>query len=516
MNALLITFQLLDPLLITRVSNGEENSSRSLPYIPGTAFRGALIARYRSNSSDLLLDNIASDLFFSGKICYLNAYPFYDKNGTRALPLPLSWRKRKGERTDGSEVVDFALDTDTEKDESVRVHFCGQTTNPSNFFALNPVEELSIHISSQERGLVRRENSSVFQYQAIAKKQRFVAAVIANEMQDLKQIKTLLEQDNLLFLGRSRSAKYGRVKIEEIRENEDWREVQETSINSVTIVTLLSDAILKNEYGQPTHDLDGYISRQLNKKIKRQKAFIRPSIVGGFNRKWGLPLPVTSALGMGSVFVYPSNQLNAQDLNFLVDTGIGERIIDGFGRIAVNWPATAKLTINLVNNHPQTINSPLSTTSQKLAYSMSERLLRQRIESNLMAIAQNYKIIGNIPSHQLSRLRNKLRKAINERNFNTQDIELFLDKLKPAAQTQFERVRIIKSDTSNGIRLMNWIKARLKSKDGLAEIDFDETKVPQIAGQKALLTDQLRREFTLRLIESVLDSKMKQNRKEGL
>ena len=69
---------------------------------------------------------------------------------------------------------------------------------------------------------------------------------------------------------------------------------------------------------------------------KPLRAFQSMKIIGGFNRKWGLPLVQTPALRAGSVFVYKPGDIDKETIKKYLDKGIGERRVEGFGRIAVN------------------------------------------------------------------------------------------------------------------------------------------------------------------------------------
>lgn len=520
MKALLITLKLETPLLMTGVSNGEENSSYSLPYIPGNSLRGALVTRYlqKYSPADPATDHRSKLLFFGEQVHYLNAYPIYGED-TRTLPLPASWYKRKEDHLkDKPKIYDFALGTNPKHDTPISAPFVSPVSEEDGLFmVIEPKEELATHIASQGRGVVQRGESTVFQYQALARDQRFIAVIAAEDGVDLTDIEKLLSTNTLLFLGRSRSAGYGRVLVEKVVPNNNWVEVEENYPENVTIITLLSDTLLLDEYGQPTHDLDGYLSRFLGQPIENVRAFIQPTVVGGFNRKWGTPLPQFPALGMGSVFVYDVHALSPNKLTKLIANGIGERRVDGFGRIAINWPGEPSIFVEKYN--PEAYIPPLilSPASQKLALEMSTRLLIQRLESQLVAHAQKIEIRGKITNHVASRLRNALRQAINQEECEVQPIQDFLEALKPIAKNQFERVRVVQRGEQSGPRLWSWLIERLKAQDGL-DFFFSGQNAPIVAGRQAMLENntKLKCKYTLRFIEAVIDGKMKQNRKEGV
>jgi len=118
-----------------------------------------------------------------------------------------------------------------------------------------------------------------------------------------------------------------------------------------------------------------------------------------------LPLPQSPALGMGSVFVYKAADLPPSDLKELVEKGIGERRVDGFGRISVNWPYLATFHLAKLHAVKSSQVPVLSEESAKIARAMAERLLERRLENALVEFVLNRQVTGQITSHALARLR---------------------------------------------------------------------------------------------------------------
>ena len=98
MKAITFLLRLDEPLLVTQVQSGEENSAIGLLYVPGSALRGVFIERYRQQHAvaDLAVDATARRLFLDGAVCYLNAYPWLEQ--TRLLPHPALLADREGWR----------------------------------------------------------------------------------------------------------------------------------------------------------------------------------------------------------------------------------------------------------------------------------------------------------------------------------------------------------------------------------------------------------------------------------
>ncbi|MDX9955153.1 MAG: CRISPR-associated RAMP protein Csx10, partial [Anaerolineae bacterium] len=80
MKALTYQLRLLEPVLVSQAETGEENSAIGLPFVPGSAVRGALAARYAQAhpQGDLAEDPATRALFLDGTVTFLNAYPAPD------------------------------------------------------------------------------------------------------------------------------------------------------------------------------------------------------------------------------------------------------------------------------------------------------------------------------------------------------------------------------------------------------------------------------------------------------
>jgi CRISPR-associated protein Csx10 len=508
MNALLVMMKLDTPLLLTAVGNGDENSARTLPYIPGAALRGLLVRRYAPNGQLDTVDAHAQRLFFSGAVRYLNAYPLVRE--VRALPTPASWRMEKNaDLKDKPGAQDHALTSiDFDSPERVGKTFCRISDDGELVEVFDPVRVVNIHIGGEERGTVQKGKSTVFKYEALATGQTLAALILADEARDLPDIRRLLEDQRQATLGGSRSAGYGQVALEV--EDAPNEEAPLGEADDVVTITLLSDALLRDDNGQPTLNLDPALSALLNRPIEHRRAFVNPVRVGGFNRQWRLPLVQHSAVGMGSVFVYDAATFSEAERQRLAEHGLGERRVDGFGRLAINWPGRESLRLQeKLSADPTPFGKPLAAGSQALAREMAQRMLRADLDEQLRETVLNKLSIANPPrNHQLSRLRLAVRRALLTKDRSFEEVAKHLDEMKQTARQQFERARVQPSNE----RLLPWLQARLQSEgDGLMQIGG--VREQRVAGESSKIDDdKLRREYTLRLIDGVLHQAMKEGR----
>jgi CRISPR-associated protein Csx10 len=444
----------------------------------------------------------------------LNAYPA-GRGEQRALPLPASWRWEKNTRLeDKPEAFDFALSDHAQPDnpDRVKLDFC-LSDEDGLLEVFNTQQIINIHIGSERRGEVRKGESTVFRYQALAAGQIFAALVVADRADDLNNIHRLIEEHLQATLGGSRSAGYGQVTLSVKSWPEDEAPFGET--DEVITLTLLSDALLLNADGQPTLNLSEALSATLQRTIEHKQAFVNPARVGGFNRQWRLPLPQPNAAGMGSVFVYEAATFSEAELQRLAEHGIGQRRVDGFGRLAVNWPGRSEVRLReRIPSQKRLPPKALAADSKALARDMAQRLLRAELDEQLRRKVSQISIDSkHAPrNHQLSRLRLAVRRALLTEDRFFEEVQYYLRDMKDAARQQFYRARMTVPGRSDSERLLAWLEARLKDEgDGLKQIGA-EYHVESVAGEQSMIDARLRREYTLRLIDGVLHRAMKDNR----
>ena len=512
MNALAITLTLKTPILLTSVANGDENSARTLDHIPGGTLRGLLIARYMSrnniSSDTLLADETARRLFFSGAVKYLNAYPAdtYDK---RYLPVPASLRQEKGQETKG-QIHDLAFTKVEGQTEKYKEQYC--LPDGSRLIGITPKKTMSVHIGGETRGRVKKGESTVFKYQALDAGQKFQAVILAGE-NDIKILRSLLPDGEILNLGGSRSAGYGQAIVNGKLLN-DWQEVETQSLDDDQIIlTLLSDALLRGSSGQPTLDLDQALTVEFGRAV-HGRAFHSPTLIGGFNRRWSLPLPLMPALGKGSVWVYPAGTFTSAELDQIKREGIGERRNEGFGRVAVNWLNRAEWGQAEPSVPQRSKPQKLSAGSEKQAQRMIENLLHVRLEGGLRATMErdnsDLSLKSSPRNHQISRLRLVIRELLSDLTKNPKtEIDVFFNSLKSTSKDAFEKARM----KGGNERLVSWVRERAEKLDGVEIIGRPDAF--KIAGIQANVDDpKIKREYTLRLVEAVLYRAMKDNKKK--
>ena len=514
MNALTFQIHLQEPVLVTQVGSGDPNSAVGFDFIPGTVIRGALIGKYLQRRNEDEVDATDKDfrrLFFNGNVRFLNAYPSQTRTEVRTLPTPLSWRRGKDEV---DPIYNIALDdSGIEKENEkypginwvlVNEPFCSmrkELDEHGNYQIelYKPATQINIHTARANRQNVTKDGSTIFRYLALDSGQNFAGVILVDDKSDLDEINTLLDGNTTLTIGKSHLAGYGQVKIGTVKTEEDWKEyttVSKSEENCI-IVTLLSDAIVRDD------KTGAYVATIKPILGEHEKAFVRTRVQGGFNRTWNLPLPQTLAIQAGSVFVY-KNKIGLFDkLKKLETTGIGERLVEGFGRIAVEWNKEGKICF--VNSDLPTTHPVKLTGDTTLGQRTVNRMMQAKLDEALIRTVNKMDITGSIHNTQLSRMRVVARRAWSEDNVGL--ILQHLKRMKTPARSQFEHAMIERKS------LYEWIKEKAGRPNKIRVILGVSSDKLSIGGIEPNMTDAMELEYTVRLIDGVLRKALKEGKK---
>jgi CRISPR-associated protein Csx10 len=520
-----------EPLLATSLE-GDPNSAISFSYIPGSLIRGVVAGLLPQGDLDLAKNQ--RPLIFDGSVRFLNAYPGLENERERRLPTPLSWKQKKADAKDDKKPVwDLALLSYQDVKE------LGPTTDVSGFTRdsaddpnrYTPQRRIAVHtLRDRKAGRATQVLGAVYRHDAIASGEEFVGAVVTETHSQAQQIEAILKS-GVHVLGGAQGGGYGKVTISDVRIYLNWQEISSSNARTQLgiaagdqfRITLLSDAILRRADGATTTDITQALP--FHAKLKLKVGFCKTTFVGGFNRKWGLPLPQEQAVLAGSVFVLKAiDNISAADVQSLLVRGIGERRAEGFGRIAIDWGA--QKTFVSIDAHASRTPKRLgdlkfAPDSARMAERMQERLLRRSLDKDLAKAINATKVSGKISNSQLARLRIIARSALEQARSapkGTASLDRLVtlfeggdEGLRPTALKKYSGVRV------NGTRLPTWITNLAKR----PETGWDTLTNYQI---RPLLPDEqidaksnqsLALEYTVRLIDGVLASKMKASKKGG-
>jgi CRISPR-associated protein Csx10 len=235
--------------------------------------------------------------------------------------------------------------------------------------------------------------------------------------------------------------------------------------------------------------------------VTLETSFKQIAPLGGFNRKWGLPLVQVPAVRAGSVFVFTAiTDIAASDLRDLAERGVGQRRAEGFGRLVANWPGQASYELRTYRaGKPDASPVALSEDSEALATQMAERLLRRDLDRLLAEriMSAGCQIVDPPSGAQLSRLRAVVLNALP--SGDVKRVSESLAAYKPRAREQYRRARI------DGQRLEDWLLERMAAPETVwNKLSESEIEPPRIGSTPVRLGPVLAGEYTLRLVDGVL------------
>jgi CRISPR-associated protein Csx10 len=580
------TLELLEPVMANSLG-GDANSAQSLKYVPGALIRGAIIDRYRNQRNAVIDagDEEARRLFFDGRTRYLHAYPLLNRR--RGLPAPLAWHQRKNpeshEAGNKRDICDLSINPGDRKKEYEKGNqmkgleqerFCFLDGERALWTEVG--ERLNVHTQRDaDVGRATEDAGAVFRYEALPAGLKLKGIVVAESEDDAKLIKDLLDGQTIR-LGKSRTAGYGAALVT-INDDvsEGWREADnpifaskeylgvelsdeddhvsdDSEENGATpeaqtygqfILTTLSDTIVRDDDGQHTLDPLPALRRKLGSahqlKLDEERSFRKAEIVGGFNRKWGLPLPQVAAIAAGSTFAIklegaplPPDVLREWQ-NRLQDDGIGERRVEGFGRVVVEWYYTQpNLWVKAEDEELLSQSAAVELTPAELVQTrqMLRRLLRRDLDRKLAQsahrLAGGLDRKGELPNSQLSRWRGVIYSAMGEtgNDEKIRRVTLFISREEEKRSQAWEKLRRARiTSGAESLRLTDWVRQVLTDKHSpwnwLMDDWNPETKNSpslkrslgrylkdgqEMAAVTVVPNKDLAVEYRLRLIESVL------------
>lgn len=521
MKAFTYNIDLIDPILVNQIGGGDPNSAVGFDFIPGSVIRGAFISKYLQSKERKTIDACDEEfrhLFFNGNVLFLNAYPL-SRYGKRTLPSPLSWYVKKGDETDVDDVYDHAIydvSVDDEKSEpiiwnKVSYPFCIKDDDESHDYIMgyNPTKRVMLHITRSNMPRVTDETSSMFRYESLDSGQIMSGAILVKDEKSFEVLSGILHSTEILRLGKSHLTSYGRVRLENLKNIDNWEEYEQDSDNHDSIVvTLLSDAIIRDEKtGSYTDDITSALGINHAELISR---FVQMALRGSFNRTWNLPSPQMRVIKAGSVFVYRKDEELSKKLHKLVISGIGEKREEGFGRIAIDWQNRDCFEISKYDADTGTKNLNPDIKNIDLINTIYKRLLRTELDQLLWKKINN-SALKNVPSKsQISGVRYVIRSSFAEGK--PEIVINYLKEMKNASKDNFIKARI-------GNDFYKWIELLFKEQDKVwGEINaisvscslggIDEESKNELKNEMAL-------EYSIRLVDGVLHKAQKEANNNG-
>jgi len=384
------TLTLRAPAILSSLG-GDPNSSATLPFIPGSAVRGAVARALGNPGTDPERQQEFRKLILDGSVCYLNAYP--RAGNRRTLPTPVSFRIDKNEipGSDGTVTVwDLAAFTGEQEDEGTGTDWPEAALEPvsESFVSIGAAEPLCVSPKRNSRIHQQRDRQkgrawkeirngreeargTIFVYEYLEPRQEFDGVILVRgadeqECEDLiNRVKQYLTPP--ILLGRSRRSGYGGdadIQWHTPRDREvEGQGLVTTDVQPGTVFRVLLTASYIGR-DQTTGQLDPtYLEHEIVNacsgriRVVRRRWAFEPT--GGFNRKWRLEIPQALACAAGSVLVLEAKAaISFSDLLAIEHAGLGERRVEGFGRMVFLQPPTQRVVLRTPASTRQTISLP--------------------------------------------------------------------------------------------------------------------------------------------------------------
>jgi hypothetical protein len=304
-----------------------EGQIDSLDFIPGAKFMGILAKGY-----DGFDTHEQRDLFHDGTVRFSNAYPY--ANGMRFYPAPLSYFVKKGDKITDSDVY---LDHLLQEKERKKMSEDGDQTKQvrSGFIDAAGEHYLTVETDYQLKSAYdaesrRSKDSQMYGYSSIPKGTVFTFTVESDGEQYTKAITDALMGEH--GIGRSRTAEYGRVRIEPMEAPEAVASQGQTG--EKTLVYAMSDLCFHDAFGQAKQPDAKDLGFGDGAKIISARTQVQSGLYQSWNTKRWNRNADRWVIKKGTVFYLENVPKGAASgLNW-----VGSFKQEGFGQVWVNPP----------------------------------------------------------------------------------------------------------------------------------------------------------------------------------
>ncbi len=337
-----ITFQLLEDVIISERA-ATVGGHRSLDYIPGSNLLGACAAQLYNSLSKA----DAFQVFHSGKVRFGHGLPT-SITGENSYPIPLAWHSSKGmpyTSDHSSQQQTLTPDsifnlTQATEDEKIG----GQPKQLRSGYLTDALEYLQPQTRLRMKTAInpatgRASEGQLYGYQSLLAGQSFSSTLSFHNIDEELENAVTNQFKKQLYLGRSRSAQYGKVGCNIIPTDapDSYPDKAEQ-----TSLWLTSELALHDQFGQPINSNTIFQAFQdcgiTLSSIDWARSFLRFREYSPYNstrRKYDLQRQV---IEKGSVLIVSTESpLNQQQIDSL-QAGIGLYCEAGLGRFLVNHP----------------------------------------------------------------------------------------------------------------------------------------------------------------------------------
>ncbi len=312
-------------------------------YIPGSAVKGALATEYinvHRLGTAAHQNEVFYNLFLSGKVRFLPAYPVFQDAGGCPFVLPFSLMQDKT----GTRIRDLAAG---EKAGAGYKKLAGMAVrNENEIIQINTVSQIEFHMSrqgEQERIAGRSIEGNVYNYEYLVPHQFFEGSFLADD--DVEEaLSDFLKLIRTLHLGRSKNTQYGECRIAcSVAEDCENEEAVPTGCSQMYLYALTD--FLPFGSWQNAEEAARQAVKTINTKMGSDVVELDPSglfaektEINGFVGVWHAKRERADAIAAGSLFRVRVTPDALPALQMILYEGTGDRTSDGFGQFRLWCP----------------------------------------------------------------------------------------------------------------------------------------------------------------------------------
>lgn len=320
-------------------SAATEGFQASLNYIPGSKFLGIVAKSLYGKKIKVATDLL--NLFHNGHVRFGDAHPYIDEQ--RMEVLPYAWQFPKGKKAEGIYYQQHQANFQDIKKELVKDSIQLKQARGYYFQAnrsLKLGQKFSIK-SAYNRAERRSKDGQMFGYNALKSGTEWSFIIEMESDQYQEDIDMILGNKKEHRIGRSKTAQYGLIKIEFLKDlTKDKKETESDILAGEIHVYAASNLCFYDESGQTTlkpsiTDLLPLAPAAITEEdaIIWEKSNIRSRTYRTWNKHRQNRDTDRMIIEKGSVFVLKTTQKINKSI---FDNGIGQHKSEGFGRVLVN------------------------------------------------------------------------------------------------------------------------------------------------------------------------------------
>ncbi|MCF6331486.1 MAG: hypothetical protein L3I99_08100 [Sulfurimonas sp.] len=331
MKELVYKIEFLSDVVLPATSNTEGNITQ-LDFIPGSNFLGMVASNY-----DKFEDSFK--VFHSGTVRFGDATILKDDKQTFKMPLSYFHEKLNDKKIfNHHRIDDFSEFT--------------QLKQKRNGYITKELELVEINYNYSQKSAYdktnrRSKDSSMYGYSAIDSCTKWQFSIKYDDSispNDLELIKNTIVGKKRL--GKSKSAQYGLIKIEEIKS--EALILSKEILKDEVILYANSRLALIDEEANPTYNLKYLCDGLCDENIVYEKTQIRTSTFSPYNGARETKDYERVCINKGSVIVL--KEISDEQLKNIV-SGVGAYLSDGFGELIANPDFLAQKSFEFKSNN---------------------------------------------------------------------------------------------------------------------------------------------------------------------